>query len=80
MQLNGIGPGAKERSEHDRSPAGGKIVLVTGANHLKGIGAAAATTFTRQGARILLPYLRLSPQEFGIDQGEADHAVEASQQ
>ena len=55
----------------------GKIVLVTGANNLKGIGAAVATAFARQGAKVLLTYLRLSPQEFGIDQLDADQAVEA---
>ena len=55
----------------------GKIVLITGANNLKGIGAAVATAFARQGAKVLLTYLRLSPQEFGIDQLDADQAVEA---
>jgi len=55
----------------------GKVVLVTGANNLKGIGAAVARAFTRQGAKVLLSYLRLSPQEFGINQSEADQAAEA---
>jgi len=55
----------------------GKVVLVTGANNLKGIGAAVATAFARQGAKVLLSYLRLSPQEFGIDQLEAAQAEEA---
>ena len=54
-----------------------KVVLVTGANNLQGIGAAVARAFARQGAKILLSYLRLSPQEFGIDQSEAAQATEA---
>jgi len=54
----------------------GKVVLITGANNLKGIGAAVARAFAHQGAKVLLSYLRLSPQEFGIDQLEADQAVE----
>jgi NAD(P)-dependent dehydrogenase (short-subunit alcohol dehydrogenase family) len=32
----------------------GKIVLVTGAKNLKGIGAAVAMAFARQGAKILV--------------------------
>ncbi len=55
----------------------GKVVLVTGANNLKGIGAAIAIAFARQGAKVLLSYLRLAPEEFGIDQGEAAQATEA---
>jgi len=55
----------------------GKVVLVTGANNLKGIGAAVATAFARQGAKVLVSYLRLSPQEFGVDQEEAGRATEA---
>ncbi len=55
----------------------GKVVLVTGANNLKGIGAAIARAFAHQGAKVLLSYLRLSPQEFGIDQSEAAQATEA---
>jgi len=55
----------------------GKVVLITGANNLKGIGAAVARAFARQGAKVLLSYLRLSPQEFGIDQEEAAQATEA---
>ncbi|MCB9433484.1 MAG: SDR family oxidoreductase [Ardenticatenaceae bacterium] len=55
----------------------GKVVLVTGANNLNGIGAAIARAFARQGAKILLTYLRLSPKEFGIDQQEALQAKEA---
>jgi len=55
----------------------GKVVLVTGANNLNGIGAAIANAFARQGAKVLLTYLRLSPEEFGIDQREAKQAREA---
>jgi 3-oxoacyl-[acyl-carrier protein] reductase len=55
----------------------GKVVLVTGANNLKGIGAAVARAFARQGAKVLLSYLRISPQEFGIDPLEAAQAAEA---
>jgi len=55
----------------------GKVVLVTGANNLKGIGAAVARAFARQGAKVLLSYLRLSPQEFGIDESETARAEEA---
>ncbi|MCB9134076.1 MAG: SDR family oxidoreductase [Anaerolineales bacterium] len=55
----------------------GKVVLVTGANNVKGIGAAIARAFGRQGAKVLLSYLRLSPQEFGIDAAEASQAAEA---
>ena len=54
----------------------GKVVLVTGANNLNGIGAAIARAFARQGAKVLLTY-RLSPEEFGIDQQEAKQAKEA---
>ncbi|MCB0015309.1 MAG: SDR family oxidoreductase [Anaerolineales bacterium] len=55
----------------------GKVVLITGANNVHGIGAAVARAFAQQGARVLLSYLRLSPQAFGIDQHEANQAVEA---
>lgn len=39
----------------------GRIVLVTGANNPHGIGAAVAEAFARQGARVLISHLRLSP-------------------
>ncbi|MEZ4769685.1 MAG: SDR family oxidoreductase [Caldilineales bacterium] len=55
----------------------GKVVLVTGANNPHGIGAAIARAFARQGAKVLLSYLRLSPTEFGIDEQEAAQATEA---
>ena len=40
-----------------------KVVIVTGANH--GIGAAIAIAFAREGAKVCLHYLRLSPEEYG---------------
>ncbi|MEZ4659190.1 MAG: SDR family oxidoreductase [Caldilineaceae bacterium] len=55
----------------------GKVVLITGANNLYGIGAAVAKAFAQQGAKVLLTYLRLSPAEFGVDQAEAAQATEA---
>lgn len=52
-----------------------KVALVTGANH--GIGAATALAFAREGAKVLIHYLRLSPEEYGgISQDEADKAKE----
>ncbi|WP_019615322.1 SDR family NAD(P)-dependent oxidoreductase [Psychromonas ossibalaenae] len=55
----------------------GKVVLITGANNFYGIGAAVAKAFARQGAKVLLTYLRLSPEEFGIAQLDAAQAAEA---
>jgi len=55
----------------------GKVVLITGANNPYGIGAAIAEAFARQGARVLLTYLRLPPEEFGINQQEAAQATSA---
>jgi alcohol dehydrogenase YqhD (iron-dependent ADH family) len=45
----------------------GKVVIVTGANH--GIGAAVANAFAREGARILITYLRQPPEGYfnGVD-------------
>lgn len=55
----------------------GKVVLVTGANNPHGIGAAIARAFAQQGAKVLLSYLRLSPEAFGIDQRAAAQATQA---
>ena len=55
----------------------GKVVLITGANNPYGIGAVIARAFACQGAKVLLTYLRLSPEGFGIDQHEAAQATEA---
>jgi 3-oxoacyl-[acyl-carrier protein] reductase len=43
----------------------GRVALVTGANH--GIGAATATALAEQGARVFLTYLRLGPDDPGVD-------------
>jgi 3-oxoacyl-[acyl-carrier protein] reductase len=52
-----------------------KVVLVTGANH--GIGAAAALAFAREGAKVFITFLRLSPSEYGgVDDQEARNAIE----
>ena len=50
------------------------MVLITGGNH--GIGAATARAFATQGARVFITYLRLSPQDYGIDPEEARRASE----
>jgi 3-oxoacyl-[acyl-carrier protein] reductase len=55
----------------------GKVVLITGANNPYGIGAATAKAFALQGAKVLLTYLRLAPEEFGIDPQEAAQATAA---
>jgi 3-oxoacyl-[acyl-carrier protein] reductase len=52
-----------------------KVAIVTGANH--GIGAATAMALAREGAKVFITYLRLSPSEYGgVDEEEADKAVE----
>jgi 3-oxoacyl-[acyl-carrier protein] reductase len=51
-----------------------RVVLITGGNH--GIGAATARAFATQGARVFITYLRLSPQDYGIDPEEARRASE----
>jgi 3-oxoacyl-[acyl-carrier protein] reductase len=51
-----------------------KVALVTGANH--GIGAATALAFAKEGARIFVHYLRLSPEDYGgISREEAEQAT-----
>ena len=52
-----------------------KVALVTGANH--GIGAATALAFAKEGTKVFLNYLRLSPEEYGgVSREEADKASE----
>jgi 3-oxoacyl-[acyl-carrier protein] reductase len=51
-----------------------KVVIVTGGNH--GIGAATAVAFAREGARVFITYLRLSPSGYGgVDEEEAKKAA-----
>ncbi len=50
----------------------GKTVIVTGANH--GIGAAITLAFGREGARILVNYLRQSPELYGETQVNVENA------
>ncbi len=45
-----------------------KTVIVTGANH--GIGAAIAIAFAREKARVLISFLRQSPELYGETLGE----------
>lgn len=51
----------------------GKVVLITGANH--GIGAATAKAFAKQGAKVFINYLRISPEMYGVSEEEAKNAV-----
>ncbi len=52
-----------------------KVALITGANH--GIGAATSLAFAREGAKVFIHYLRLSPEEYGgVSQDEVDKATE----
>jgi 3-oxoacyl-[acyl-carrier protein] reductase len=53
----------------------GKVVLITGANNPRGIGAATARAFARQGAKLFLTYLRLPPEAYGIPAEEANRAT-----
>lgn len=51
-----------------------KVVVVTGANH--GIGAATAVALVREGAKVFMNYLRLSPSKYGgISEEEAKKAA-----
>ena len=51
----------------------GKTVIVTGANH--GIGAAIAIAFVREGAQVLITYLRQSPELYGETQSNVESAT-----
>ena len=56
-----------------------KVVLISGANNPRGIGAAAARALAGQGARVCITYLRLSPEPFGLDQAKLEHAEKLGQ-
>ena len=51
----------------------GKIVIVTGANH--GIGASIAIAFAGEGAKVLVTYLRQSPELYGEVQANVEQAT-----
>ncbi|MCX5828888.1 MAG: SDR family oxidoreductase [Deltaproteobacteria bacterium] len=51
----------------------GKTVIVTGANH--GIGADIAIAFAREGARVLITFLRQSPELYGETKANVDSAT-----
>jgi 3-oxoacyl-[acyl-carrier protein] reductase len=53
----------------------GKVVLITGANNPRGIGAATARAFAHQGANLFLTYLRIPPEAYGISAKEATQAT-----
>ena len=52
-----------------------KVVLITGANNPIGIGAAAARAFARQGAKVAITYLRLTPEWHGFQVDEVEKAT-----
>jgi 3-oxoacyl-[acyl-carrier protein] reductase len=55
------------------------VVLISGANNPRGIGAAAARALAIQGARVCLTYLRLPPDPFGLSQADLERAEQAGE-
>ena len=51
-----------------------KVVIVTGANNPRGIGASVARALASQGAKVFITYLRMSPEDFGISAEQAQQA------
>ena len=52
----------------------GKVVIVTGANH--GMGAAIASAFAKQGAKVLIHYYRAGAEAYGeIGEKDAEKAA-----
>jgi 3-oxoacyl-[acyl-carrier protein] reductase len=51
-----------------------KVVLITGANNPRGIGAAVARAFAREKANVAVTYLRLTPERFGFTAEEVQRA------
>ena len=51
-----------------------KVVLISGANNPTGIGAATARALAREGAKVAITYLRLSPDRYGLQIDEVERA------